>query len=120
MLGVLVLSLALSTPSAAAERAVAANDPLLRPSPQSALVQPGTTLINGQEKQWPFDAMEISPESDICYKIRAYIFSKGAHPKLLRETTCGPKQSAIKKIEGATPRLLPMDAKDKPVTPPER
>ena len=56
-----------------------------------------------------FDAMEIHPEGDICFKIRAYIFSSGPVPKLMRETTCGPKRGVLKSIDSAKPKLLPLD-----------
>jgi hypothetical protein len=60
-----------------------------------------------------FDPIFIQPDSEICYKIRAYIFSTGSNPKLLRETTCGPKRPSSKKIDGK-PEFVPLDMKAKP------
>jgi hypothetical protein len=64
--------------------------------------------------------MEVGPWSDCGIKMRAYVFSTGPVPKLLRETTCGPKRGEVKSIGGAKPKLVPIDAGEKPAVAPER
>ena len=121
MVSLLVLSLVLSAPTAAAQTAVVRDDSLVVEPPPLVLIHAGIPqqMIEEQQAQ-SFDAMEIHPESDICYKIRAYVFSTGAVPKLLRETTCGPKRATAKSVEGAKPKLVPVDAGEKPALAPER
>ena len=114
MISLLVLSLALSAPSAAVQASTGTSDPLAASSQPFGLGQSDAPLTLEQETAGQFDTMEIHPGSDICYKIRAFIFSQGAHPRLLRETTCGPKAPAAKSIEGAKPKLLPLNATDNP------
>ena len=106
MLSLLALSLVLSAPAAATQPAITQAGPMVVATPELA-AQPG-------EPMPPADAIEIHPSSDVCYKIRAYIFSAGRNPKFLRETTCGPKAPASKEIEGTKPRLMPLDLKAKP------
>ena len=65
-----------------------------------------------------FDPIAIQPDSDVCYKIRAYIFSTGSHPRLIRETTCGPRRPSAKKID--KPEFLPLGVKTKPGEAPEK
>ena len=114
MFSLLVLSLALSAPSAAVQESTAANDPPLPSSQPFVLIQPDMPTKIEPETQPHFDAMEIHPDSDICYKIRAFIFSQGSHPRLQRETTCGPKAPTSKNVEGAKPKLVPLHTKDEP------
>jgi hypothetical protein len=113
MISLLVLSLALSAPATAVQAPTAPNDPLGASSQPLAQVQPEMPMKVEPETAGQFDTMETHPDSDICYKIRAFIFSQGTHPKLLRETTCGPKAPTTKSIEIAKPKLLPLDATDK-------
>jgi len=120
MFRLLVLSLVLSAPSAAAPAAVVPGDAVTDPYPPLVLVRPGVPRIVDEPQSEAFDPMEIHPESDICYKIRAYVFSTGPVPKLLRETTCGPKRATSKRVEGAKPKLVPIDADEKPAPTPER
>lgn len=120
MLSLLVLSLALSAPSSAVQSSSVTNDPPVASSQPFVQVQPDMPVKMEQETAGQFDAMEIRPDSDICYKIRAFIFSQGAHPRFLRETTCGPKAPTAKSIEGAQPKLLPLDATDKPAASPQK
>ena len=120
MFSLLLLSLVLSAPSAAAQTAVVPEDSLATESMPQTLVQAETPLMIEDQQVSSFDAMEIHPDADICFKIRAYIFSTGPVPKLLRETTCGPKRPTAKNVEGAKPRLVPMDAGEQPVAVPDR
>jgi len=113
MVSLLVLSLALSPPAAATQNATVANDPILAQSPPSLHVQQELPRLVLEEPAEPFDPIVIQPDSDICYKIRAYIFSKGSNPKLLRETTCGPSRATARQLDGAQPRFVPLDVKDK-------
>ena len=113
MVSLLVLSLALSAPAAATQSATLANDPVLAPSPPSVHVQQELPRLVLEEPAEPFDPIVIQPDSDICYKIRAYIFSKGSNPRLLRETTCGPIRPTARQLEGAEPKLVPLGVKDK-------
>jgi len=110
MFSLLVLSLVLSAPSSAAQAAVASGDSLAPESALQLLVRPGVPLTDGGPQATSFDAMEIQPDGDTCFKIRAYVFSTGRVPKLLRETTCGPKRGALKSIDGAKPKLMLLDA----------
>jgi hypothetical protein len=115
MFSLLLLLFALST-SAAAQTAVGSSDPLLMSAPPVVGIESDAPIIIGDGTAKSFDAMEIHPDSDICYKIRAFIFSQGPHPKLLRETTCGPKAPAARQTEGFKPQLVPLDVKDKPAS----
>ena len=103
MISLLMLSLVLSTPAATAQATVVASNPVLAESAPQVLVTPEMPLIVEEPQSESFDAMAIHPDTDICYKIRAYIFSTGPVPKLLRETTCGPKRGEVKSVEGAKP-----------------
>jgi hypothetical protein len=118
MFRLLVLSLAFAAPAAAAQPVVAASDPLVAFSQSLAHLQLELNAAAENRQAVSFDDLQVRPDSDICYKIRAYIFSQGSHPKLLRETTCGPKMPTAKSIEGAKPRLVPLDAKDTSVVSP--
>lgn len=120
MFSLLALSLVLSTPSAAAQAAVDPGDPLTVPYPPLVLLRPGVPVIVDEQQSQLFDPMDIHPEPAICYKIRAYIFSPGPIPKLLRETTCGPKRAATKSVEGVKPKLVPIEADEEPAQVPER
>ena len=111
MISLLLLSVLLSTPSAAAQAAVVAGDSLAVEPPSLGLMHHGWPQEMLEEQQHStFDPMEIRPEIDICYKIRAYIFSTGPVPKLLRETTCGPKRPTAKSVGGTKPKLVPAEA----------
>ena len=112
MVSLLALSLALSTPPAAVQNAAVANDRVVTQSSTSVQLQQGSPRIVLEEPTQSFDPIVIEPDSDICYKIRAYIFSKGSNPKLLRETTCGPMAPSTKKID--KPGFMPLDIKVKP------
>ena len=114
MFSLLVLSLVLAAPTAAAEPALATSDPLGAFSQSLGLLQLKIDAAAGDQQARLSHDLQVRPDSDICYKIRAYIFSQGSRPKLLRETTCGPKAPAVKSIEGATPKLVPLDTKDNP------
>ena len=111
MVSLLVLSLVLSAPSATVSQAAHA---AIVPQPDALAADASTLrpLPDGfafkDESSPSFDAMEIHPDMDICYKIRAYIFSTDRVPKLLRETTCGPKGTA------AQPKLIPLGGGEKP------
>jgi hypothetical protein len=110
MLGLLVLSLTLSTSaSASAEAQVIPADPSLGAEQPFVLVHPDGPMQK-------FDSMEIQPEGDVCYKIRAYVFTKDANPKFLRETTCGPKATLTRKKVGYRP-LTVLERDDKPSGP---
>src|SRR5271166_6121089 len=120
MVSLLLLSMALSTPTAAAQLAVVPGDPLVVESPPLMAVQPDLPLIVEEAQSESFDTMEIHPDTDICYKIRAYIFSRGSNPRLLRETTCGPNRPATKRTDGEKLQLVPMDVKDSPAGSPHK
>lgn len=119
MFSLLLLSMVLSAPATATQPALMPDDSVVHPPPLSVLVQPEAPLSTDEDTR-PFDAMEIQPDSDICYKIRAYVFSTDRVPKFLRETTCGPKPSAPKHIDGIKPGGVPSDIKEKPREAPER
>ena len=117
MIRLLLFSIVLSAPLVAAQTAPVPNDPSAVKFPPLTLMQHGMPVQMAEEQQArskPFDAMEIQPESAICYKIRAYIFSRGPHPKLLRETTCGPKAPEARQTDGFKPQLMPLDVTVKP------
>jgi len=120
MFSLLMLSLMLSAPTAADQSAVVSNDPSVVPTPPVVLVQQESPLIIEPEPVRSLDAMEIYPESDICYKIRAFIFSQGTHPKFLRETTCGPKAPTARQTDGVKPGLVPLNVKDKLTESPQK
>src|SRR5271165_6724674 len=114
MLSLLALSLALSTP-ASATQTVTPSDPLVSPDQSLVLIQPnGPMIVEEEEAARPFDDMEIHPDTDVCYKIRAYIFTKGRNPQFLRETTCGPKVPTVRKMDGTKPGFMPLELKAKP------
>lgn len=120
MFSLLVLSLALSTASTATP-AVVPDDPLVTPLPAVVIVPGEISPIKVDLPESKFDAMEVRPDSDICYKIRAYVFTKGPDPKFVRETTCGPKRPVAKDAEGATkPKLMPLNTTVKPSQSPDR
>ena len=114
MIRLLMFSLVLSAPIVA-QAATVPDAPLAVEPPSLALMHHGMPqqMFEEQQASRQFDAIQIHPESDICFKIRAYIFSQGSHPKLLRETTCGPKAPAAKQIDGFQPLLVPLDIRDK-------
>jgi hypothetical protein len=114
MFSLLMLSLALAAPAAAAQLAPATSDQLGAFSQSLALLQPKIDAATVDQQPRLSDNLQVRPDSDICYKIRAFVFSQGSHPKLLRETTCGPKAPTAKSIEGAKPRLVPLGGKDWP------
>ena len=120
MVSLLVLSLALSPPAAATQNATVANHPILAQSPPSLHVQQELPRLVLEEPAEPFDPIVIQPDSDICYKIRAYIFSKGSNPRLLRETTCGPIRPTAQQLEGAEPKLVPLGVKHKSAELPQK
>ena len=114
MLSLLMLSLSLST-VAAAEVSAAPNQPLGVPSKPFVLVQPnGPMIIEDEEVVRPFDNVEIHPDRDTCYRIRAYLFTKGRNPQFLRETTCGPNPPTAKKMHGTKPGFIPLELRGKP------
>ena len=121
MLSLLALSLALSTPAAVAAQAqVTAANPLVAPPQSFVLVQPnGPMLIEEEDAARPFDNMEIHPDKDVCYKIRAYIFTKGQNPRFLRETTCGPLTPSAKRLDGTKPGFMPLGLKANPANMPQ-
>jgi hypothetical protein len=99
MVGVLVLFLALAAPAAA----VAADTSPAQPDPPRQ-----SDFFTGEQgaSARSLDPMEMHPASDVCYKIRAYVFSQGATPRFLRETTCGPKVSQTRKTNGHKPTVV--------------
>ena len=113
MVSLLVLSLALSGPVAATQDGVVASNPAVTQSSPSPQVEQQSPLIKVGEPAQAFDPIVVQPDSDICYKIRAYIFSKGSNPRLLRETTCGPTRPTARQLEGMQPKFVPLDVKDK-------
>lgn len=113
MLSLLMLSLSLST-AAAAQPAAAANHPVAAASQPFVLVEPQGPTIIDEEAVRPFDDMAIHPDKNVCYRIRAYLFTKGRNPKFLRETTCGPELPTAKKLDGTKPGFMPLDLKAKP------
>ena len=120
MLRLLALSLVLSVPSAAAQTAVVPGDGLTVEVP-SLPAQSHLPLFRPMDEPMAVaDPIAIQPDSGICYKIHAYIFSTDAVPKLLKETTCGPKRPVAKSVGGFKPRLVPLDVREKPATVPER
>jgi hypothetical protein len=117
MIRLLMFSLVLSTPLVAAQTATVPDGSHAVELPLLTLMHHGTQVQMAEEQHTSsnsFDAVEVRPESDICYKIRAYIFSQGSHPKLLRETTCGPKAPEARQTDGFKPQLVPLDITVKP------
>jgi len=119
MFSLLVFSLVLLAPAAAAEKTAPGNLPL-SPSQSFDQVQPNGPAIIEEGPLLPFDPMEIHPDPDTCYRIRAYIFSQGRHPKFLRETTCGPSTPSARKMDGMKPGVMPLEMKAKPAVERER
>lgn len=123
MYSLLLLSTMLAATSGAAQSASTPGDIFAVEPPALVLAHheaPEQTIGEHQQQPTRFDAMEIYPEGDICFKIRAYVFSAGPVPKLLRETTCGPKRGEVKSIGGAKPKLVPIDDQDKTTAAPQR
>ena len=117
MIRLLMFSLVLSAPLVAAQTATVPDGSHAVELPLLTLMHHGTPVQMAEEQHTSsnsFDAMEVRPESDICYKIRAYIFSQGSHPKLLGETTCGPKAPEARQTEGFKPQLMPLGVTVKP------
>ncbi len=111
MVSLLLLSMALSASASSAGLATAPGDTLGVEPPPLAAMHAGLPQQMIEELQIrTSDPMEVRPDTAVCYKIRAYIFSEGSNPKLVRETTCGPSPAATKKIEGSQPKLVPPDA----------
>lgn len=105
MLSLLVLSLAISAPLTSAQSTA----PQARPPQQVN----GPFALEYAEPLRTAEDLEIHPNSDVCYKIRAYIFSRGRNPKFLRETTCGPITPSTKKMNGK-PGVMPLDIRVSP------
>ena len=108
MLSLLVLAFAVSAPidavnSATPQVSFVAGVPEQPDSPAIVVEEPGSSL----------GGWDIRPNSDICYKIRAYIFSKGRNPRFLRETTCGPKAPDAKDVD-SKPGFMPLELKAQP------
>lgn len=118
MLSLLALSLVLSSPVAATQAAVAQTEQGITPS--QLVLPPGMKFDGGAEPVPTTDGAEVHPNSEVCYKIRAYIFSTGRNPKFLRETTCGPKAPTARQTNGAEPRFMPLDMKISPAESPEK
>jgi hypothetical protein len=118
MVSLLALALALSAPVAATQTAAVASNSVAAQS-SSVPVEQDLSSVAVDEPEQPFDPIDIQPDSDICYKIRAYIFSKGSNPRLIRETTCGPTAPSARKIDGK-PGFMPLDIKVKPDGTPEK
>ncbi len=119
MFSLLALSLALAT-SSSAPQAIAVDDAELLSTKPAGSVQSIPNFMAPRERDESFHPMGISPASDICYRIRAYIFSKGAHPKLLRETTCGPKAPTARQTDGFKPQFAPASARESGTPDPPR
>jgi hypothetical protein len=123
MFSLLLLSTMLAATSGAAQSASTPGDIFADEPPALALAHhelPDQMTEEQQQQPTRFDAMEIYPEGDICFKIRAYVFSTGQVPKLLRETTCGPKRGKVKSIGGAKPKLVPFEDREKTTAAHER
>jgi hypothetical protein len=118
MISLLVLSLALSAPATATQNVAVANDSVVTQSSSSVQLLQGSPRTALGETTQSFDPLAIQPDSDVCYKIRAYIFSTGSHPRQIRETTCGPRRPSAKKID--KPEFLPLGVKTKPGEAPEK
>lgn len=119
MVSLLVLSIVLAAPADASQPTVVPGDGLtveLPSLPVQAHLPPFRPI---DEPMAVADPIAIQPESGICYKIHAYIFSTDPVPKLLKETTCGPKRPVAKSVEGSKPRLVPLEVREKPATGPE-
>lgn len=86
------------------------------PSPMIATVEHMSSLDSSSPSQ-SFQIMPTSPRddgaflppSDICYKIRAYIFKRDDDhaPEMVRSTTCGPRVPHTKNITGPPAKLVP-------------
>ena len=112
MFSLLALSLALSTAGSTSHDSAAALNSRALASSALLQMQSGLPDALADERAPQIDSMAIHPDPSICYKIRAYIFSKGRNPKLLRETTCGPKPANSRQTDGF--QLVPMNQKTKP------
>ena len=120
MVSLLVLWLALSAPAAATQNGTLVGDPVAAQSSPSVQVNQDLPQIVLEEPAQSFDPTILQPDSGVCYKIRAYIFSKGSNPKLLRETTCGPTRPTARQSQGIQPKFVPLDVKDKSAELPQK
>jgi hypothetical protein len=112
MVTLLALSLALSSPAAAIQPAGVAGHAAITPSAPTGNVRQDGPRVVLEQPSPSWDPIAIQPDSDICYKIRAYVFSNGPNPRLLSETTCGPIAPRAKKIDKSG--FMPLDMKVKP------
>ena len=119
LFGFLLLSMFLSVSADGAAQPV-------EPSAMVATAENLPVPLNGGAQSFELtpgatrDDNAVSTPVDVCYKIRAYIFSSSPTPRLLRETTCGPKRPTARNVEGAKPKLVPIDVEEKPASVPER
>jgi hypothetical protein len=74
--------------------------------PQTPETQP--FIIHPESATIPADDV-LQRRSDVCYKIRAYIFERndGAAPTLVRETTCPPARPHLNRSEMPKARVVP-------------
>ena len=112
MFSLLLLSMALSAPATATPVSAVAVNPGQLDSSDLVQMQFGSPEPRTEERAQGADSMAIHPDPSVCYKIRAYIFSEGHNPKLLRETTCGPKAANSRQTDGF--QLVPTSQKTKP------
>ena len=107
----LLLSLLVALPLAATDAAP--------PVSQATQLQtPGVFAPPKDATQQPFAQVAPQPDRDlagesdgICYKIRAYIFTRDDDhaPELAGSTTCGPRQPRAKNVAWPKARLVPAD-----------
>ena len=118
MVSLLALSLALAAPASATQAATDGVDPVRLAANVVAQMQLETPMLTGTDAPPQIDEMTIRPDASVCYKIRAFIFSKGQNPKLLRETTCGPKAATERQTDGL--KLVPLEQRVDPEIAPRK
>jgi hypothetical protein len=76
--------------------------------PQAPETQP--FIIHPESATIPAKDLE-QPRSEVCYKIRAYIFERqdDAAPKFVRETTCPPARPRLNRSEMPKARPIPAE-----------
>ncbi len=104
----LLLSSLLATPLVAT-----GNPPLASSEVQVRTTDGLTVLVAGDQPLLTSERpADFAGEADgICYKIRAYIFTRDDDhaPALSKSTTCGPRQPHTKNVMWPKARLVPAD-----------
>lgn len=103
MTGLLLLAVVLS--------ATPATQPASPPQANiSTDTQAATDPVEGSSS---YDQLQVRPNADICYKIRAYIFKRDDDhaPRMVGSTTCPSQRPRTRSTDGFVPHLEPATAK---------